>query len=269
MNILTITDPEFAQLRRILYQTAGISLSDAKKTLVVGRLNKRLQLGNHASFTTYLRNIASGDADELRIMVDLLTTNETYFFREHKHFELLRHHVLTRPNPKAPFSVWSAASSSGEEAYTIAMVLMDALGPDVPWEIIGSDISTRILDRARTGHYAMERAKNIPKEFLRKYCLKGVREHEGTLLMTQEIRSRVQFRYLNLIEPLPDKIGPFDFIFLRNVMIYFDMDTKRKVVASLSTKLRRGGYFLVGHSESLTGINDSLISERPATYRKP
>jgi chemotaxis protein methyltransferase CheR len=269
MNNLTITDQEFAQLRRILYQTAGIALSDAKKTLVIGRLNKRLLIGGHATYTSYLRNIASGDEAELRIMVDLLTTNETYFFREHKHFEFLRHHVLTRPNPKAPFSVWSAASSSGEEAYTTSMVLMDALGPDVQWDILGSDISTRILERAQSGHYAMERAKNIPMEFLRKYCLKGVREQEGTLLMNQEIRSRVRFRYLNLIEPLPDNIGPFDFIFLRNVMIYFDMETKRKVVGSLVNKLRRGGYFLVGHSESLTGINDTLVSERPATYRKP
>ncbi len=269
MNNLTITDPEFDQLRRILYQTAGISLSDAKKTLVMGRLNKRLILGGHASFTSYLRNIASGDETELRIMVDLLTTNETYFFREHKHFEFLRHHVLTRANPKAPFSVWSAASSSGEEAFSTAMVLMDALGPEVSWDILGSDISTRILERARSGHYAMERAKNIPKDLLRKYCLKGVRDQEGTLLVSRAIRERVSFRYLNLIEPLPDNIGPFDFIFLRNVMIYFDMDTKRKVVGSLATRLRRGGHFLVGHSESLNGINEELVAVAPATYRKP
>ncbi|NTV94597.1 MAG: protein-glutamate O-methyltransferase CheR [Thiobacillus sp.] len=269
MSNLTITDQEFSQLRRILYQNAGINLSDAKKVLVIGRLDKRLRSCGHSNFTTYLRKIAAGDESELRIMVDLLTTNETYFFREHKHFDFLRQQVQFRPNQKAPFAVWSAACSSGEEPYTLAMVLMDALGPAVQWDILASDISTRILERAQTGHYAMERAKNIPPDMLSKYCLKGVREQHGTFLMAREIRDRVRFRYLNLIEPLPNNIGPFDFIFLRNVMIYFDVETKRKVVSSLLKKLRSGGHLLVGHSENLAGIADELIGVRPAIYRKP
>jgi chemotaxis protein methyltransferase CheR len=269
MSNLTISDQEFAQLRRILYQQAGISLADSKKQMVIGRLNKRLLHSGHNGFTSYLRKVASGDDAELRIMIDLLTTNETYFFREPKHFDFLRHFALTRVNPKAPFTVWSAASSSGEEAYSAAMVLMEALGATVQWDIMGSDISTRIIERAQTGHYAMERANNIPEQYLRKYCLKGVRDQEGTFLISPDVRARVRFRYLNLIERLPDNIGPFDFIFLRNVMIYFDVETKRKVVNTLTRKLRHGGFLLVGHSESLTGIDDNLIGVRPAIYQKP
>lgn len=269
LNKLSITDQEFEQLRRLLYQTAGISLSESKRQLVLGRLSKRLQANGHAGFTSYLRGIAAGDEAELRIMVDLLTTNETSFFRESKHFDLLREQVLARPNRQAPLSVWSAACSSGEEPYTIAMVLMGALGPSVPWEIVATDISSRILERAQSGHYAMERAKNIPREILHRYCLKGVRSQDGTFIIGPELRERVRFRYLNLIQPLPDSLGPFDFIFLRNVMIYFDQDTKRRVVSAMVPKLRKGGHFLVGHSESLNGINTDLAPVRPSVYRKP
>lgn len=264
----SITAQEFAQLRRILHQTAGISLSDNKQNLVLGRLAKRLRETGHPSFTHYLRQIVSGDESELRIMVDLLTTNETSFFREPKHFELLRTYALSRPNRNAPLSVWSAACSSGEEPYTIAMTLMDALGPDAPWEVFATDISTRILARAQTAHYAMERANNMPPGYLKKYCLKGVRTQHGTFMMAPEIRSRVRFRHLNLIERLPDNIGPFDIIFLRNVMIYFENDTKRQIVEAMAPKLRREGYFLIGHSETLSGISSVYKAERPSVYRK-
>ncbi len=266
---VTITDQEFGQLRRILFDEAGISLADSKKTLVLGRLAKRLRITGHASFTSYLRQIVGGDAAERRVMIDLLTTNETSFFREPKHFDLLREHVMARPRRDAPFNVWSAACSSGEEPYTIAMILMDALGGNAPWEIVATDISTRVLERARTGHYALERAANIPPNYLKKFCLKGVREQEGTFLIDNSLRARVRFMHLNLIEPFPDNIGPFDVIFLRNVMIYFETDTKRKIVEAMIPKLRQDGYFLIGHSESLNGVTDKLKAQRPSVYRKP
>ena len=269
MNLVPISDPEFDQLRRLLYQTAGISMADSKRQLVMGRLSKRIVQRGFSDFTGYLRAIGAGDESELRVMIDLLTTNETSFFREPKHFEFLREYVLNRPNRQAPLSIWSAACSSGEEPYTIAMVLMNALGDSVPWDILGTDISTRILDRAQTGHYAMERARNIPPDFLRRYCLKGVRSQEGTFLIAPEVRERVRFRHFNLMHPAPDSLGSFEVIFLRNVMIYFDMETKRKVVANLLPRLRKGGYFLVGHSETLNGVNEQVVPERPSTYRKP
>ncbi len=265
----TITDQEFAQLRRLLFDEAGISLADSKKTLVLGRLTKRLKITGNANFTGYLRQVVGGDAAERRVMIDLLTTNETSFFREPKHFELLREHVLARPRRDAPFSVWSAACSSGEEPYTIAMVLMDALGASAPWDILATDLSTRVLERARSGHYALERATNIPKPLLKKYCLKGVREQDGTFLVERGLRERVRFLHLNLIEPFPANLGPFDVIFLRNVMIYFETDTKRKIVEAMIPKLRPGGYFLIGHSETLNGVTDKLTALRPSVYRKP
>lgn len=264
-----ISAAEFDQLRRLLQTHAGIALSDAKKHLVVGRLAPRLRHYGYASHTPYLRQIIAGDETEFQIMVDLLTTNETSFFREPKHFDLLRRIAAESSHRDGSFRVWSAACSSGEEPYTIAMVLMDTLGDGQPWDITATDISTRILDRARSAHYALERARTIPRDILRKYCLKGVRSQEGTFLIAPELRQRVTFRHLNLFQPLPDNLGQFDVIFLRNVMIYFDMDTKRKVVANLIPRLRREGYFLVGHSETLGGITDQLASEKPSIYRKP
>jgi chemotaxis protein methyltransferase CheR len=269
MSAVTINDQEFTQLRRVLFQSAGIALSDVKRTMVQSRLSKRVMAVGHASFTSYLRQIASGDAGELRIMVDLLTTNETSFFREPKHFDLLRDIALDRPRRDAPFSVWSAACSSGEEPYTIAMVLMDALGAGVSWDVQATDISTRVLERARTGHYALERAEKIPPAYLKKYCLKGMGEQAGTFLIDARLRERVRLLHLNLINPYPANMGPFDVIFLRNVMIYFENDTKRRIIEAMIPKLRRGGHFLVGHAETLNGITDKLVTVRPSVYRKP
>lgn len=268
MTPLTLSDQEFQQLRRLLYQTTGISLADSKKPLVLGRLNKRLHTLGHTSFASYLRQVSGGDRGELQIMVDLLSTNETSFFREAKHFEILKEHLARRPR-SGGFRVWSAACSSGEEPYTIGMVLMDSLGAGSNWEILATDISTRVLERARSGHYILDRAKTIPQHYLRQYCLKGVRQQEGTFLIDPAIRNRIQFRQLNLIEPFPDNIGLFDVIFLRNVMIYFDMETKRHIVEAMAPKLRQGGYFFIGHSETLSGITGVFTPESPSVYRKP
>ena len=197
----------------------------------------------------------------------MLTTNETYFFREPKHFDFLRKQVLPKTPSGKTFRLWSAASSSGEEPYSLAMTLGDGL-PCTPWEMIASDISTRVLEKARSGHYAMERAHNIPQQLLAKHCLKGTGSQDGTFLIERNLRSRIQFMQINLNKALP-KIGEFDVIFLRNVMIYFDMDTKRAVVARMLPLLKPGGYFFVSHSESLNGITDSLQLITPSTYRKP
>ena len=151
-----------------------------------------------------------------------------------------------------PFRVWSAASSSGEEAYTIAMVLADLLG-SADWQVMGTDISTRVLERARKGLYPMERAATIPQEFLRRFCLKGQDRHEGLFLMSRQIRDRVTFLQANLCQELP-RLGPFDVAFLRNVLIYFEVTQKRRAVEAVMAQLKPGGLLIVGHSESLTGI---------------
>ncbi len=267
-----LQDKEFASFRDLIYRIAGIHLSDAKKVLLAGRLHRRLQHHGLASYGDYFRLIDSGKApDELQIMVDLLTTNETYFFREDKHFDFLRNHIQTRlrlrQDVAQDVSIWSAACSTGEEVYTLAMVLADELGLERSWTITGSDISTRVLKTATAGHYSLDRTRGLPDAYLRKYCLKGVRENAGTFLIDPQLRSRTRFLQINLNQTLPD-IGDFDVIFLRNVMIYFDMETKRQVVARLAQRLRPGGLLIVGHSESLNGLTDALCPVQPTIYAK-
>jgi len=264
----TITDREFGLLQRLIYQLAGINLSPSKKILLVGRLTRRLQHFGFGTFSEYYRLLASGiDADELQTFVDLLTTNETYFFREPKHFELLRDLIVPARRPNKAFRIWSGACSSGEEPYSMAMVLAEHL-PNTPWEVFASDISQTVLARARTGVYPLERAHGIPPAYLRKYCMKGVRSQDGNLLVTPELRERVRFAQVNLTAPITE-VGEFDAIFLRNVMIYFDTDIKRKVVENMLPCLRPAGHFVVGHSESLNGITDLLKPLRPTVYQKP
>lgn len=263
-----ITDQEFGFFQRFIFEAAGISLSPAKKALVCGRLSKRLQQHKLTSYSEYLLLLASGsDPAEVQTAIDLLTTNETYFFREPKHFELLRREAELARNGSRSFRVWSAACSSGEEPYSIAMVLADVLDPN-PWELIGSDLSTRVLQKARMGHYPTSRAQQIPSAYLRRFCLRGTGEQEGTLLVERPLRARVDFRQINLNQRLP-QLGLFDFIFLRNVMIYFNADTKRQVVARLIAVLKPGGWFVIGHSESLNEITTALQQVAPSVYRKP
>lgn len=266
---IAITDAEFAQFQRLIYQIAGISLADSKKVLLVGRLGKRLKARGLSTFGEYYKLVASGqDMDERQTMVDLLTTNETYFFREEAHFDFLRQVIIPQHPPGQSLEIWSAASSTGEEIYTLAMVLADELGVNAAWSILGSDISTHVLAIAQRGLYWLDRTRGLPIEYLKKYCLKGVRSQEGTFLIAPELRRHTRFMQINLNTTLPD-IGPFHVIFLRNVMIYFDNDTKRKVVARIVEKLRPGGYLIVGHSESLNGINDTVKPVKPTIYRLP
>lgn len=267
MNIAAISDHEFRQFQTMIYDIAGISMSPTKKPLVSGRLAKRVKHHGLKSYDEYFKLLTkNGGNGELQVAVDLLTTNETYFFREQKHFDFLRDRVLPTRKPGKPFRVWSAASSSGEEPYSIAMMLADVLG-EAPWELLASDLSTRVLEKARAGVYPMERAEDIPKSYLTRFCLKGTGNQEGNFLIAKELRSRVQYRQVNLNEPLP-KLGDFDVIFLRNVMIYFDMETKRQVIGRMLPLLASGGFLVIGHSESLNGVTDELKVVVPSVYRK-
>jgi len=268
MSMIIITDQEFTSFQRFIYDAAGITMSSAKKALVGGRLAKRVQQCGMRSYGEYFHLLASGNAaTEVQTAVDLLTTNETYFFRETKHFDLLRELATAARKRTQPFRVWSAASSTGEEAYSIAMVLEDCL-QGAPWDVFGSDISTRVLQRARAGHYPVERTTHIPPGYLKRFCLKGMGAQQGTILIERGLRTRVQFQEINLNAPLP-QVGQFDVVFLRNVMIYFNEDTKRQVVDRIVAQIKPGGHFLIGHSESLNGINDAMKPLAPSIYRKP
>jgi chemotaxis protein methyltransferase CheR len=263
----SITTTEFSRFQRFIFDEAGITLSDNKQALVTGRLGKRLACHGLDSFGDYFEMLASGrHPDEVQVAVDLLTTNETYFFREAKHFEFLREQALAARDSAQAYRVWSAASSSGEEAYSVAMVLADCLG-DAPWEVLGTDVSSRVLEQAVRGLFTMERARHISPQYLRRFCLKGTGAYAGRLLIDPGLRSHVKFGRLNLNQPLP-LLGQFDLVLLRNVLIYFNEDTKRSVVSRILPTIRPGGYFFVGHSESLNGITDALEHVAPSVYRQ-
>jgi chemotaxis protein methyltransferase CheR len=267
LRAIGMAEAEFEQFRAWIHELAGINLSEMKRALVATRLAPRLRHFQLASYGEYFRLLAGGlHPAEPQIAIDLLTTNETQFFREPKHFDFLAERILPGHPAGRLLRVWSAACSTGEEPYTIAMVLAAQLG-DAPWEIYATDLSQRVLMRARTGHYAMARANAIAKPMLNKYCLKGVGAQAGTFLVDAKLRTRVQFAQVNLNRPLP-QVGEFEVIFIRNAMIYFDMATKREVVARLVRQLKRGGYLIVGHSESMHGVNDELDMVVPSVYRK-
>lgn len=259
---------EFNWIKDYLYKNTGIVLNDNKQALVSGRLDKRLRYHGFTSYGEYFRLFGKpGFEKETLMAIDLLTTNETYFFREPKHFDFIKSDILSTHCPGQSLRAWSAASSSGEEAYTLAM-LFSEYAKTSQWEITGTDISTRILEKAKQGLYPLQAVDKIPLPLLKKYCLKGNEEYEGFLLIDQALRKRVNFMHANLIDKLHD-LGVFDIIFLRNVMIYFDMATKQRLVERIQHYLKPGGYFFISHSESLNGMTCDLKMVSPSIYRKP
>ena len=267
LGVVAMARAEFELFRAWIHEVAGISLSDMKQALVATRLAPRLRHHALSSYGEYFDLVASGQHPaEPQIAIDLLTTNETHFFREAKHFDFLAGRILAGHPEGRLLRVWSAACSSGEEPYSIAMTLA-AHRAEAPWEVFASDLSRRVLERAQTGHYAMARAQSIPRPLLEKYCLRGIGAQAGSFLIDPKLRARVQFSQINLNQPLP-QVGDFDVVFIRNAMIYFDVQTKREVVARLARQVRPGGYLIVGHSESLNGVNGELDMVVPSIYRK-
>lgn len=263
-----LTDSQFHEFQKMIYDWAGISLSEAKKALVAGRLMKRLRHYNINSYGEYLKIVKNPqNKEEKQIMIDLLTTNETYFFREIRHFNFVEQKVLPYHRKGEFFRAWSAACSSGEEAYSLALILADFFGFQ-GWEVFGSDISTRMLEEARLGIYPLEEAENIPTHLLKKYCLKGVKSQEGRFTIIPEVKQNVRFEYLNLIEPFPVNLGSFDIIFLRNVMIYFNNETKKDIVERIIQYLKPTGYLIVGHAETLHGVSDKVRPIEPTIYTR-
>ena len=265
---LALSQAGLARLSAAVHQRLGVQLGESKRSLVEGRLSRRVSVLGLPSIDAYVDLLCRpGAEEEWRQAESLLTTNETYFFRESFHFEVLEKLAL-RQGPRGVFRVWSAACSSGEEVYTIAMVLEDlrrtGRGPD--WEILGTDISPRVLEQAVAARYPMDRAKGISEDRLRRYCLRGTGEAEGQMMVVQELRERCSFGKVNLLQPLPD-VGRFEAIFLRNVLIYFDVPTKRKVVESLFEHLAPDGLLFTGLAESLHGVCGAQRKDGPGVYR--
>ena len=262
-----LSSKAYKAIREFIYNEAGIDLGDSKQMLVSSRLNKRLRHYQLDSFNQYADLLLNNKGIERQMAIDLLTTNETYFFRESEHFSALKKVALENHPHDRMFRLWSAASSSGEEAYSIAMVLDDFFGDRGKWEIFGSDINSVVVEKAKLGLYQCLRIDAIPQEFLRKYCLKGEGDYEGFLLIDKKLQSKTSFSEINLTQPLPE-VGLFDAIFLRNVLIYFDAKTKEKIIRSLISKLRPKGLLFIGHSESLKSMDLPIDLIGPTTYQK-
>lgn len=267
LRTFQLSDQEFALFQRFFFEQIGISLSDQKKVLLISRFTRRLNDLGLESFHAYFDIISAPEnREERQHAVDLITTNETYFFREDQHFNLLRDTISREHTGHHTLRVWSAACSTGEEPYSIAMTLHNAMGPE-GWEISASDISTRVLASAQRGLYPMERVRGMPPAFLKQYCLRGHGEYEGYLLIDKQLRDKVKFQQLNLMA-LPSEMRNFDVVFLRNVIIYFDAPTKLKVLRAIAHTLRPNGWLLLGHSESLHGLDLPLRLVAPAVYQK-
>jgi len=261
-----ISQRSFEAVTRMFREVSGISLNDTKRQLVISRLQRLASERGMDDLDAYVAGLErERDPDELVRVVDRLTTNETFFFREIQHFDFLSAH-LERSPPRGEFRVWSAASSSGEEAYSVAMLLADQC-TRAPWSVVGTDLSTQMVDAARRGLYPMSRAEGVPPDYLKRFCLKGMPPYEGQLLIDRALRQRVRFQAANLMQPLPD-LGLFDVIFLRNVLIYFDPPVKREIVLRVLPKLKPGGLLFSGHAESLGNLNLPLKTVQTAIYAR-
>lgn len=265
----TLSDTTFRRITDLMYSAIGLSFTDSKKPLIASRLAPRIQRLGLGGFEDYLQIIAApDDGGEFQVAVDLLTTNETYFFREPAHYELLERE-LTHSKP-TQLRVWSAASSFGDEAYSTAMLLSDLqqqgrIGAD--WTVLGTDISDRVLRSAIEAIYPEDRLRNVTPERLRRHCLRGDGASAGLVQIHPKLRERVKFGQLNLCQPVED-IGPFDVVFLRNVLIYFDPPTKRDVVDRVLTQLRPGGLFFIGTAEGRVPCDTPLQTLAPGAFRK-
>lgn len=235
--------------------------------MVGSRLLTRVNFYQMESYLDYFHFATAPDnIHELQILIDILTTNETYFFREPRHFDFLTKEILSKWH-KGHFRVWSAASSSGEEAYSLAMLIAENAGIKT-WEVLATDLNSQVLKKASQGIYEMDRIELLNPLLMKKYCLKGVRTQQGLFCMSKKLQHHVNFHHLNLMQALPEKVGEFDVIFLRNVLIYFDNETKKKVVERLIQKLKPGGYFFISHSETLTRITEKLKMVKPSVYQR-
>lgn len=270
-----LSSTEFRLFQDMIHREAGIFLSESKRALLVGRLSRRLRELGLQSFKDYHRYVTQEDPRERVLMLDCISTNETHFFREPRQFEFLQQQVFEgwaaaaaaggRPRR---IRVWSAACSTGEEPYSLAMTLLDHFPRQSGWEIeiLASDLSTRVLARAREGVWSLERAREIPEPLLKRFMLRGTRSQEGKMKAGPEVSSLIRFERINLNDERYPVSGRFDLVFCRNVLIYFDAPSKARVIRQLSRHMAPGGYLFLGHAESVVGSNQDLRRVGPTIY---
>jgi chemotaxis protein methyltransferase CheR len=266
---VTLTAAEFSRVCAILYDIAGIAMKPGKEGLVRSRLARRVKALSLPSYSAYFDHVESAaGAAERVIMVDALTTNKTNFFRESAHFDFLRTHLVPEHAGKG-ITIWCAGCSSGEEPYTLSMVLGEAMSASAraASRILATDLSHRVLERAKAGIYTKEQFAGVPPAMASAWWMRRTERGEELYEAKPALRAGISFGRLNLMESWPMR-GPFDAIFCRNVMIYFDKPTQQRLVARYWELLRPGGHLFIGHSESLTGIEHRYQYVQPAVYRK-
>ena len=267
-----ITNKEFDQLREYVYSNYGINLTEKKRTLVMSRLNKVLlekAFDNYSDYIAFIKADSTGQA--VNELINRITTNHTFFFRENKHFDFFKDTILPELEHKninsKDLRVWSAGCSTGDEPYTLSMLMMEYFKFESShWDfrVLGTDISRQVLEHAKYGEYEIDSIKEMPETWVKKYFHPPRQEN---IRIKEEIRKNVVFRRFNLMNPFPFK-KPFHVIFCRNVMIYFDQETKLKLTKKFYEALEPGGYLLIGHSESIDFRSTGFKYVQPAIYRK-
>lgn len=270
-EVITIGRKEFAAIAQLVRDRFGLDLKPGKEALVAARLGKYIRERGLAGFPAYLEQVRRDSSGaELSLLIDSLTTNYTSFLREPSHFEFLRQIILPQLAGRRSFTIWSAGCATGEEPYSIAFCLADALGPEVTSQvrIQATDISARALERASAGVYPKDRFADLPAPWLPRFLQKGQGRWAGYYRVCPKLRQMVVFQRLNLMEDF-SRLEHVPLIFCRNVMIYFDKPTQENLVQRFADRLEPGGYLFVGHSEGLMSFRHGLDYVRPAIYRRP
>lgn len=268
---IAITTDEFLRFRKLIYDESGISLSDQKQSLVASRLSKRMRELGLMTFTEYYEQVTSDPTrEEFVRLLDLISTNKTDFFREAKHFEFLRERILPELTGEKRIRIWSSACSTGEEPYTIAMTLYEGVSDPSQWDfqVLASDLSTRVLAKAAAGVYSEDRFRDVPPDVLRRHFLRGRGEQAGAYKVKPHLAQMIRFRRLNLMNDQFPIQAPLDLVFCRNVMIYFDRPTQGRLVNKFHRYLKPGGYLFIGHSESLQWVEHPFKLLAPTIYQK-
>jgi len=262
------TDADFVKVQRLIYQKAGISLHDGKHAMVYSRLSRRLRDTGHTRFSDYLAWLESGADSEWQEFINALTTNLTSFFRERHHFQTLKEHLLSKHH-SADWKVWCCASSTGEEPYSIAMTCLDVLAGKGSFNLLASDIDSKVLMVAGNGVYRQEDLKNVSDEYLKRFFLKGKNKNAGLARIKPEVQKYVRFVSINLASdswPLGQVL--FDVVFCRNVMIYFDASTQRRVLERVHKLMVPGGLLFVGHAENFSDLSDLFLMKGKTVYER-
>lgn len=256
LYLFPFTSDDFNHIRGLIYRVAGISMAPSKKDLVYSRLARRLRVRQIDSFSAYIRLLEGGDRQEREEFVNALTTNMTSFFREAHHFPILSQHLGTLPK-SGPISIWTCASSTGEEPYSIAMTVVEHFKTfNPPVRILATDIDTNVLEKAKRGVYPLDLLQKIPPDQLKRFFLKGEGKNSGSAKVRPELQQLITFRRFNLLDEEWGIREKFDAIFCRNVMIYFDKDTQYKILKKMQPCLQQHGLFFAGHSESFHHAGD-------------